>query len=208
MPPRGTAHPRRALDAYLDALEVLDDKVALVAAAREELPGATSADQLRRLAYFSARGGDATTERRALERWAAAGGGPEAQRRLGALAYLRRDIDAAERHLSDFVAATGGDHEAWTLLGDIATKRRDAAAARQHYAEALRLLQASEDRAFQTRMARANLLHRLGRDAEARQAYEELIAERPEHRSLRADYVAMLMKQGALRQAHDVLAGR
>jgi predicted Zn-dependent protease len=205
--PRNGA-PAGALDAYLDALEVLDDKVALVAAAREELPGATSADQLRRLAYFSARGGDATMERHALERWAAAGGGPEAQRRLGTLAYLRRDMDSAERHLSDFVAATGGDHEACTLLGDIAAKRRDAAAALQHYAKALRLLQASEDRAFQTRMARANLLHRLGRDAEARQAYEELIAERPEHRSLRADYVAMLMKQGALRQAHDVLAGR
>lgn len=196
------------LDAYLDAVEVQDDKAALAAAAREELPGATSTEQLRRLAHFSARAGDAALERRALERLAAAGGGPEAQRRLGALAYLRRDMDAAERHLSDFVAATGGDHEAWTLLGDIAAKRRDAAGARQHYAEALRSLQASGDKSFQTRMARANLLHRLGRDAEAREAYEELVAERPEHRSLRADYVAMLMKQGALVQAREVLAGR
>jgi cellulose synthase operon protein C len=196
------------IEAYLAALEMQDDRGAMVAAVREELPRAQSAGVWRRLARMAARGGDTALERQAIERLVAAGeGGAEAQRRLGVLAHLRRDQDTAERLLLGFVATTGGDEESWMILGDIATRRRDHATARQRYAEALQRLEASRE-TFRSRVVRAHLLHRLGREAEAAQLYEALLAESPRDQSVRADYVAMLMEQGALRRAHDVLAGR
>jgi hypothetical protein len=205
---RGDA-PEAVLEAYLAALETQDDRAAMAAAVREALPRARAAGPLQRLARLAARAGDTTLERQALERLVMIGGsGPDTQRRLGTLAYLRRDRDAAQQLLSAFVAATGGDYETWMILGDIASWRRDTVGARQHYAESLRRLEASEERSFRSRVVRANLLHRLGRDTEATQLYGDLLAERPVDQNLRADYAAMLMEQGALRRARELLVGR
>jgi tetratricopeptide (TPR) repeat protein len=201
--------PEAALGAYLAALQAQDDRTTMVAAVREELPRATTAAHLRQLAGLAARAGDTELERQTLERLVATGGWDrDAQRRLGMLAYLRRDMDVAERLLSATVAQTGGDYDTQMILGDIASRRRGAAEARSHYAEALRLLESSGDRSFRGRVVRANLLHRLGRDAEATRLYEALLTERPSDRNLRADYAAMLIEQGALRHASDLLAGR
>ena len=197
------------LEAYLAALLAQDDRAAMVAAVREELPRAKAAVHLQQLADLAARAGDTGLERQALERLVAASGGrPDTQRRLGILAYLRRDMDTAERLLSATVAQTGGDHESQMILGDLASRRRSTAGARQHYAEALRLLETSGERTVRGRVVRANLLHRLGRDAESTRLYEELLAERPGDRNLRADYAAMLIERGALRDASDLLVGR
>jgi Flp pilus assembly protein TadD len=136
---------------------------------------------------------------------AAGGDYPEAQRRLGTLAFQRRDMSEAERHLSAFVAATGGDYETLMLLGNVAFRRRDADGARTHYANALRILQASGDRSFRARTVEPNLLHRLGRDVEAGHLYERLLTERPDDMNLRADFVAMLMEQGRLERARALL---
>jgi tetratricopeptide (TPR) repeat protein len=133
---------------------------------------------------------------------------PEVQRRLGTLAYLRRDMNAAQRILAAYVAATGGDAETWTLMGDIALRQRNVEAARRYYAEALEQLESSGSQMFRSRVMRANLLHKLGRDTEARRLYDNLVAERPADHNLRADYVALLMEQGALRQARAVLDNR
>jgi tetratricopeptide (TPR) repeat protein len=200
--------PETTIEAYLSALEAQDDRNAMAAAVREELPRAQSAKLWRQLARMAARAGDTALERQAIERLVAVGeGGPEAQRRLGMLAHLRREQDTAERLLLSFVAATGGDDESWMILGDIATRRRDHATARQRYTQALQRLEASRE-TFRSRVVRAHLLHRLGREAEAARLYEALLTERPRDQSLRADYVAMLMEQGAVQHAHDVLAGR
>ena len=205
---RGGA-PEAVLGAYLAALQAQDDRAAMVVAVREELPRATTADHLRQLAGLAARAGDTELERQALERLVVTGGWDrDAQRRLGILAYLRRDMDMAERLLSAAVVQTGSDYEVQMILGDIASRRRSAADARSYYAEALRLLESSGNRTFRGRIVRANLLHRLGRDAEATRLYEALLTERPSDRNLRADYAAMLIEQGALRHASDLLAGR
>ena len=200
--------PETTIEAYLAALEVQDDRDAIAVGVREELSRAQSTGLWRRLARMAARVGDAALERQAIERLVAAGeGGADAQRRLGVLAHLRREHDTAERLLLSFVATTGGDDESWMILGDIATRRRDHAMARQRYAESLQRLEASRE-TFRSRVVRAHLLHRLGREAEAARLYEALLAQSPRDQSVRADYVAMLMEQGSLRHAHDVLAGR
>jgi Flp pilus assembly protein TadD len=193
-------------EAYATALEALCDRTALAAAIQEQYPLASSVARLRRLAQLAEGSGNADLERKVLEKMVVAGGdSPEAQRRLGVLAIQRRDTAEGERHLRVFVAATGGDYETLMLLGNAAFKKRDTDGARAYYAQGLQMLQASTKTSFRSRVVEANLLHRLGRDGEASRLYEDLLAQRQDDKNLRADFVAMLMEQGALRRAREVL---
>jgi tetratricopeptide (TPR) repeat protein len=197
------------LDAYLTAAEVQGNRATMTAALRIAMGRVTTRPQLQRLARLAERVGDVERERQVLERLMADGDTrPEVQRRLGTLAYLRRDMNAAQRMLATYVVATGGDAETLTLMGDIALRQRNSEAARRHYAEALERLDSSGSQVFRSRVMRANLLEKLGRDTEAMRLYDDLVAERPADHNLRADYVALLMKQGALRQARAVLDNR
>ena len=199
--------PSEALsDAYAAALEGVGDWQALAIVVRQLLPQAESKARMERYAYYAERAGATDLQRQALERLAASGGGPDAERRLGALAFRQRNMSEAERHLSVFVAATGGDCESYMLLGNIASRKRDPDGARRDYAEGLRLMQASNDRSFHARGVEAFLLHRLGRDDEAARLYQALLAERPGDENLRADFAAMLIEQGASRRAREVIA--
>ena len=103
------------------------------------------------------------------------------------------------------MAATGDDCETLMPLGNAASKKRDADGVRGYCAKALRMLQASPKSSFRSRVVEANLPHRLGRDDEAIRLYQELLAQRQDDTNLRADFVAMLMEQGALRHAREVL---
>ena len=91
------------------------------------------------------------------------------------------------------------------LLGNIAVRKRDAGAAQAWFTKGLQKLQQSGDQSFRARTVEANLMHRLGQDDEAAHLYERLLTERPADLNLRADFVAMLMEQGALRRARVVL---
>lgn len=203
------AEPDVVHQAYITVLSGLDNRPAMAAAVRDGLARTSTPEGAERLVQLSARVGDADLERRALERLVAlGGGGSAAQRRLGMLAYARKDMEGATRHLMAFTRAGGGDYETRMLLGDIAIRQRSASEAATHYGEALRLLQASGDRSFRARTVAANLLHRVGRNGESERLYAELVAERPADSHLRADYVAMLMAQGALTRAREVLGNR
>ncbi|MBV9748942.1 MAG: hypothetical protein JO157_09015 [Acetobacteraceae bacterium] len=207
---RANAEPSPAMnEVYMAALSAIGNRGALAAAIRDELARASSATQLQRLAQLSERAGDTALEQQVLQKLVAAGGtSPSVHRRLGVLAYQRRDMTAAERELLAFTAATGGDYETRMLLGDLAMRRRDGGNARQHYAASLALVQTSGETSARAGAVKANLLHRLGRDAEASQLYETLLAAHPHDTNLRADYVAMLMEQGSLSQARAVLTNR
>ena len=205
-----TGERSAALDeAYIAALSVTGDRTTLAAAVRDALPRTGSISMLQRLALLGERSGDPVLERQVLDKLVTLGANtPTVLRRLGVLAYQRRDMDAAGRHLLAYVQATGGDFETRMLLGDLAMRRRDSANARDHYAASLQLLTSSNDRTLRARTVMANLLNRLGREEESRRLYESLLAAHPDDRNLRADYVAMLMQQGALPQARLVLSSR
>jgi uncharacterized protein HemY len=193
-------------DAYASALDGLGDKRALADLVATQFLRTTSTIRMQRLAQHAERAGDGELERRILERIVALGGDrPQVQRRLGVLAFQRRSMAEAERCLSAYVANTDGDYEIFMLLGDIASHRRDADAARARYAKSLTVLRGTGDRSFRARNAEAHLLHRLKQDDASGRLYEALIAEKPNDKGLRADYVAMLMERGDLRRAREVL---
>jgi predicted Zn-dependent protease len=195
-----------AAEAYATALEALGDRAALAATVREQFPRTSSLGGLQRLAELAESSRDTDLEWSILNKVVAAGGDrPAVQRRLGTLAFQRRKMAEAERHLMAFVATTGGDYETLMVLGNIALRNRDTDGARAYFARSLAALNASGDKSFRARSVEANLLHRLGKDADADRLYQSLLAEHPGDTNLRADFVAMLMEQGTLQRARAVL---
>lgn len=202
----GDAAGDAALDAYLDALAAAGDKAGLAAALRVPLSQDRSSMQPRRLVELASYAGDPSLERQALQQAAAAGAADaRTLRALGMSAYGSKDFATAERSLAAFVAATGGDYESQMLLGEMRLKQHDAAGARGRFEQAVATIEASGDTSPRARAAQARLLQQLGRDAQARQLYEALLAERPHDKNLRADYVSLLMRTGDLRQARAAL---
>ena len=197
------------IDAYVEAISATGDKPALRAALREAAAQTRSVHALGQLARRAEAVGDPALERQLLESAIAAGSrDPQQQRTLGLLAYRTRDHATAQRWLSAFNMATGGDYETHRAIGEILLHRREFDAARRSFGDALQDLDRSGDDGAVPRVAKASLLHRLGRTSEARRLYEALLAERPNDDDLRADYVSMLLAQGDLGQAHAMLAGR
>jgi Flp pilus assembly protein TadD len=195
------------MEAYATALEALGDRAALAATVREQFPRASSVSSLQRLASLAESSRDADLEWSILNKLLAMGGDrPAVQRRLGVLAFQRRNTAEAERHLTAFVTETGGDYETLMILGNVALRKRDADGARAYFAKSLAALKTSGDPSFRARTVEANLLHRLGKEADADHLYQKLLAERPSDTNLRADFVAMLMEQGTLQRARAVLA--
>jgi cellulose synthase operon protein C len=125
-------------------------------------------------------------------------------------AYRSRDLATAERLPGEFDARTGGDFETHFIMGEIRQKQRDAAGARRHWQHAMLALDGggAGARTAQARAVRAVVLQRLGYTREAKALYETLLAERPQDRNLRADYVALLLVEGDLRKAREVLGAR
>ncbi|MEO8249507.1 MAG: tetratricopeptide repeat protein [Burkholderiales bacterium] len=194
-------------DAYLDAAVAGNDKPALAAALREVAAHAATPEQRGRLAQLAANTGVPALERELLESAVVSGDGdPKLQRSLALLAWRNHDIATAERGLVAFNQRTGGDLETHRIVGDIRLKQNDPAAAHRSYEQALAALERSGETGFRVRAARANLLYRLARPREARQAYEVLLAERPNDKNLRADYVAFLMDAGDSDKAQQLLA--
>jgi Tfp pilus assembly protein PilF len=115
-------------------------------------------------------------------------------RRTEALAYFGRLRNAG-----------GASWEADWLSAEVLGRQgnvRQAAALLRNALE--RIDQATQPDAGM-RNARPQILFRLGRIAESRQAWEALMRERPGDVNLRADYVAMLIEQRSYDRAREVL---
>ena len=193
-------------EVLLDALQTTGDKAALRVSLQENAARSRSAPVLVHMARLAGLLRDAGLERQLLDTALAAGAQePQLHKALGLLAYRVHDIPTAERWLAAFNAATGGDYETYRALGEIRLQRRDVDGARQSFELAMTALERSGDTDPPAQAAKASLLHRLGRTAEARQQYDALIAKRPQDDDLRADYVSMLLSIGDPASAQTLL---
>lgn len=192
-------------EAYLIALGMTGDRAALARVVREELPRATTPDQLRQLAVLAGQSGNAALEDQVLRVIVQGGGGdPAMRRRVGLAAFRDGDMPFAERVLAEHARATGGDAETLFLLGEIRQRQRDETGARRYHEAALARIGTGAD----ARRMHATLLRRLGRNQEALPIYTALLDERPDDRHLRADLVALLMELRDYQRARTVLAER
>ncbi|WP_281684127.1 tetratricopeptide repeat protein [Thalassobaculum salexigens] len=136
---------------------------------------------------------------------AAAPADPEAQRTLGLIAYDEGRLIDAERLLGAYLANGEGDYEANYYYADTLARTDRTAQAMPFYRRAHAQLTQIEPRDFTQEVARANLLRRLGRTAEAVALMDKLVRQRPEDEGLRADFADLLIESGDLRRARSIL---
>jgi lipopolysaccharide biosynthesis regulator YciM len=133
---------------------------------------------------------------------------PEASRWLGLQDFASGRSGLARRHLAQVVETPLADHEVNSAYGEILLQANERDAARFHFRRALEQLEASRDRSVATRVARAQLLNRLGDTNQALALMAALVGERPSDPGLRADYANLLMDNKLYDQARRVLSGQ
>jgi len=132
-------------------------------------------------------------------------GDPEAERWLGLQDYANGRTGLARRHLAQVINTRAADHEVNSAYGEILLQAGERDAARFHFRRALEQLEATSDQSVPSRVARAQLLNRLGDTSRALSLMEALVAERPSDAGLRADYANLLMDNKLYDRARQVL---
>lgn len=135
-------------------------------------------------------------------------GDPESERWLGLQDFAGGRIGLARRHLAQVVNTPFADHEANSAYGEILQQAGERDAARFHFRRALEQVDAVPDPPVSVRVARAQLLNRLGESGRALALMAALLEERPADPGLRADYANLLMDNKQYDQARRILAGR
>src|SRR6185436_2778362 len=119
-------------------------------------------------------------------------GDPEAERWLGLQDFAAARTSLARRHLAQVVNTPVADYEVNSAYGEILLQAGERDAAQFHFRRALQQVQAVPDRSVATRVARAQLLNRVGESGQALALMATLMAERPADPGLRADYANLL----------------
>lgn len=127
-------------------------------------------------------------------------------RQLGMLAYDENRLGDAERLLRRFLARGMGDYEANYFLGEALTALKRPTEAVPFYRRALDQIRARKAKSDNLVQTEANLLNRLGKVDDAVVLFEGLRKLRPNDRQLKADYAAMLIENGRLKEARHVLS--
>jgi tetratricopeptide (TPR) repeat protein len=191
--------------AYVDALSALGDKPKTVAALRAELAAMPAPDRLQRIGDAARDLGDLSLAREAFEALVkAAPGDGRAQRSLGFIAFDQHDFAAAEAHLERYLATAPSDWEGSLTLGEIKLRAKDEGW-RRAFAQALQRLDQIAEPDFREETARAHLLYRTGRIADADRLYATLLQGHPDDKDLRANYATMLIDLGEVGRARAVL---
>jgi Flp pilus assembly protein TadD len=133
-------------------------------------------------------------------------GDPEAERWLGLQEFASGKTGLARRRLAQVVNTPVADHEVNSAYGEILLQAGERDAAKFHFRRALEQIQGVSDQSVPVRVARAQLLNRLGESGQALSLMAALVAERPSDPGLRADYANLLMDNKLYDQARQVLS--
>lgn len=135
-------------------------------------------------------------------------GDPDAERWLGLADFAGGRTALARRHLARVIETSAADHEVNSAYGEILQQAGERDAARFHFRRALQQIEAVPDQAVPLRVARAQLLNRLGESGQALALMAALVEERPADTGLRADYANLLMDNKLYDQARRILSVR
>lgn len=129
----------------------------------------------------------------------------KANRELGLIAYDEGRLVDAEHHLQAFLSHREVDYEANYYLGEVLYQTGRKSRAGPYYERAYSQLVALATTDFYRKVAKANILRRLGRLDDAAALMSDLLEERPRDRGLRAEYADLLIEKGDFARARYVL---
>ena len=132
----------------------------------------------------------------------------QAMRELGVAAFDRGDLLVAGEYLTKYMGLTKGDWEAVLYLGDVHQAYDRKREAQSNYKKSLMLMGNKTSGNKEKSIAQAYLLSQLGKTKEAMNVYDKLIVTYPEDLDLRAKYTDLLLDEGYLEKARQLLAGK
>jgi Flp pilus assembly protein TadD len=188
--------------AYLSALEELDGEDAVNSSLAQRLKTEKNPDRLFRYGTLAGNQNQLKTAEIAFTNLLEIR--PDDKRALSQLGLMYFDQSRwrkAEVYLGRLVNKTGTDWltnyyyaEAVFLLGETSK-------ARTYFQRALELIGKTASPTASIKMAQAHCLHRLGRSAEARVVYEDLLKVYSDDKKVRVKYISFLMDMGDFEQA-------
>lgn len=117
----------------------------------------------------------------------------------------QRAVDALDRFFRVASAEQRADHKPWYYQGQSLSALNRPVEAREAYRQMLARIDANRADDFESRRMKATGLQAIGEDEQAIGVYEQLLAERPDDRSLVADFVALLIETERFERADALL---
>lgn len=129
----------------------------------------------------------------------------KAMRELGVAAFDRGELLVAGEYLTQYLSLAKGDWEAALYLGDISQAYGKEGEAQLNYKKSLMLIGDKLSGNKTKGIAQAYLLSQLGNTKKAMSLYDKLIVAYPEDLALRVKYTDLLLDEGHLKKAQQLL---
>ena len=194
-------------EAYLGLLGATGDRDRVAAVIEDKLGTETNPVRLRRYGRMAQENGLTAAALAAYERVLYdKPDDAEALRAAGLSALALGRHALAHERLSRHHANNAGDYESHHGLALAAAGLGCTQLADFQFVRALELVEAASGPSYDMRLARANILRRMGRIDDSIAAFETLNAERPSDPGVRADYADLLLESRLYDRAGKILA--
>ncbi|MFQ5450076.1 MAG: tetratricopeptide repeat protein [Nitrospinaceae bacterium] len=196
----------RVFAAYLEALELLEDKAHVTASLEKRLRSETDPDRLYGLGKLAE-----STEQYAVAEAAfrkvlkVRPEDPRTVKAMGLISYYQNHWEEAETYLERYLNLGQGDWETHYYYAETSHSLNKDSVAQDNYSRALQQIEAFSQKSYGMRMAQARCLQRLGRKKDAVKVFEQLISQNPGDKRVRADFIAALMEFGDISRAEELL---
>jgi predicted Zn-dependent protease len=128
---------------------------------------------------------------------------PRALRQLGRIFFQRSQWQDAQNYLGRLLDKNKQDWEANYYFAEAVFLQGNRSEATAYYQQALKSI--NNNPSLNMQMARANSLHRLGRNEEALAVFERLFEERPNDKEIRARIISALIEAGHFAKAQQLM---
>ncbi|MFQ5450077.1 MAG: tetratricopeptide repeat protein [Nitrospinaceae bacterium] len=168
----------RVFAAYLEALELLEDKAHVTASLEKRLRSETDPDRLYGLGKLAE-----STEQYAVAEAAfrkvlkVRPEDPRTVKAMGLISYYQNHWEEAETYLERYLNLGQGDWETHYYYAETSHSLNKDSVAQDNYSRALQQIEAFSQKSYGMRMAQARCLQRLGRKKDAANTFDGLIKD-------------------------------
>jgi tetratricopeptide (TPR) repeat protein len=128
---------------------------------------------------------------------------PQALRQLGRIFFQQSQWQDAQKYLRPLLDKNEQDWEANYFYAEAVFAQGNLPKATPYFQQALKSI--GNNPSLNMQMARANSLHRLGRNEEALAVFERLFEERPDDQEIRTRIIAALIESGQFAKAQQLM---
>ena len=121
------------------------------------------------------------------------------------MAFFAGEWERVLDYLGRYLARYEGDYEANFYIAEVYRSLGLVEQAKPYYLVALRKIRLLKKHPFPIRLTRVRIQQRIGKSRQALAGYHRLIAEQPENPRLKADMVELMLAEGMVQEAENLL---